>query len=77
MSVDGMRERKSCFEAGDLRSRAIEDLSVVRRSEEGVEGRSTRMTEAPLLARRRPQKGPGEYALVGVFTVAGGIGRGV
>ena len=54
-----MRERKSCLEAWDLRSRAMEALSVVRRSEDGVvEGRSMRRTEAPLLARRRPQKGP-------------------
>lgn len=43
-----------------MRSKAMEDLWVVRRSEETVEeGRSMRRTEAPLLARRRPQKGPG------------------
>jgi hypothetical protein len=34
-SAVGMRERRRESEAGDLRSRAIEDLWVVRRSGEG------------------------------------------
>jgi hypothetical protein len=48
MSVVGMRERRMEREDGDFRSRAMEDLWVVRRSEEAVgEGRSMRRTEAP------------------------------
>jgi hypothetical protein len=48
---------------GDLRSTAIEALCRVRRSFVGggfgvEEARSTRRTEAPLSARRRPAKGP-------------------
>lgn len=47
-SAVGRRERKRERERGDLRSRAMEALVVVRRSEEGVgEGRSMRRTEAP------------------------------
>jgi hypothetical protein len=57
--VVGMRVRRMESEAGDLRSSAMEDLLVVRRSEEAVaEGRSMRRTEAPYVARRRPQNGP-------------------
>lgn len=48
MSVVGMRLRSTEREEGDLRSRAIEDLWVVRRSEEAVgDGRSMRTTDAP------------------------------
>jgi len=48
---------------GDFRSTAIEDLCRVRRSAVGarlgeVVLRSTRRTDAPLSARRRPAKGP-------------------
>jgi hypothetical protein len=35
MSAAGMRERRRESEAGDLRSRAMEDLWAVRRSGEG------------------------------------------
>jgi hypothetical protein len=35
MSAVGMRERRRESEAGDLRSRAMDDLWTVRRSEEG------------------------------------------
>src|ERR1700761_7912668 len=59
-SVLGIRERKVARDAGDLRSRAMEDLWFVRRSllAEGL-GRSMRRTLAPQFARRTPQKGPG------------------
>jgi hypothetical protein len=53
-----MRARKRALEDGDLRSSAMEDLSVVRRSLLGALGLSIRITLAPLLARRSPQKGP-------------------
>jgi hypothetical protein len=67
-----MRDLTKATPEGDLRSTAIEDLCLVRRSfvgggsledEECVRlgtARSIRMTEAPLSARRRPAKGPGE-----------------
>ena len=42
-----VRERRSCLEVGFLRSSAMEDLSLVRRSVVGGPGRSMRRTEAP------------------------------
>lgn len=55
---------------GDLKSTAMELLCRVKRSAVGGGGlevwvrlgttRSTRMTEAPLSAKRRPANGPGD-----------------
>jgi hypothetical protein len=48
MSVVGMSERSTEREEGDFRASAMEDLWVVRRSDDGIrEGRLTRRTEAP------------------------------
>jgi hypothetical protein len=66
--MEGIRERISEIPEVDLRSTAMEDLWRVRRS--GVEGgsvlvlwalgtaRSTRRTEAPQSASKRPANGP-------------------
>lgn len=74
MSVCGRRDLMRVRPEGDFRSMLMEDLYRVKRSvvgggvgeEDGEEcvmlgmDRSTRNTEAPASARRRPAKGPGD-----------------